>query len=126
MVFIYQSEHYADQDHDAGGDVLDEDNSGDEHAEERDEHVTPELSLNHLKLKPVMCTAHVYSHLVGLPAGVLSADREGAVGEVGLSHNLFDLVHGRDPLGWGAEQLVGQLDCGQLKFACCFDWLSNE
>ena len=61
-----------------------------------------------------MCT--VYSHLVSLPAGVLSADREGAVGEVGLSHNLFDLVHGWDPLRWGAEQLVGQLDCGELEF----------
>ena len=94
-----QSEDNTDEDHDAGGDVLDQHNSGDEDTEEGDAHVSPELSLN---------------DLIRLPAGVLGAHREGAVGEVCLGHNLLHLVHGGDPLGRGAEQLVGQLDRREL------------
>ena len=77
-----QSEDNTDEDHDAGGDVLDQHNSGDEDTEEGDAHVSPELSLN---------------DLVRLPAGVLRAHGEGPVGEVRLSHDLLDPVHGRDP-----------------------------
>ena len=67
------------------------------------------------RANPVLCTVHLYYHLVRLPAGILSAYGEGAVGEVGLSNNLFDLIHGGDPLRGGTEQFVGQLDRGELK-----------
>ena len=67
------------------------------------------------RANPVLCTVHLYYHLVRLPAGILSAYGEGAVGEVGLGHDLFDLVHGGDPLRGGTEQFVGQLDRGELK-----------
>jgi len=83
---IDQGEHHTDEDHNAGGNVLDEEDGGDEHTEQRDEHVAPEFGLD---------------HLVRLPAGILGANGEGAVGEVGLSNNLFDLIHGGDPLRGG-------------------------
>ena len=67
-----------------------------------------------------MCTpVHVNSYLVRLPAGVLCTNREGAVGEVGLGHNLLHLVHGGNPFRWGAEQFVGQLDRGELEISEC-------
>ena len=68
-----------------------------------------------------MCTTvHVYSYLVRLPAGILCTNREGAVGEVGLGHNLLHLVHGGNPFRWGAEQFVGQLDRGELEILECY------
>ena len=78
---------------------MDEEDGGEEHADEGDAHVAPELGLD---------------HLVRLPAGVLRAHREGAVREVCLRHDLLNFVHSGDPLRGGAEQLVGQLDCREL------------
>ena len=48
MIFTYQGEHHTDEDHNAGGNVLDEEDGGDEHTEQRDEHVAPEFGLDHL------------------------------------------------------------------------------
>ena len=72
----------ADEDDDTSGEVLDEDESGDEDTEEREAHVPPELQLD---------------HLVSFPAGILVAHRKCSVGKVGFGNNLFDFIHGWDP-----------------------------
>ena len=80
---IDEREEDTEEDNDTGREVLDENQRCDEDTEEREAHVPPELQLD---------------HLISFPARIFSAHGKCSVGEVCLGHNLFDLVHGRDPL----------------------------
>ena len=80
---IDESDEDTGQHQHTGGQVLNQNQSGEEDAEKRDADVPPEFQLN---------------DLVCLPTGVLSAHREGSIGEVGLGHYLLDLIHCWDPL----------------------------
>ena len=79
---IDESEEDADQDDDAGGDVLDENERCDEDTEEREAHVPPELQLY---------------HLISFPARIVSGHGKCSVGKVGFGNNLFDFVHCWNP-----------------------------
>ena len=79
---IDESEEDADEDNDTGGEVLDQDESCEEDAEQREAHIPPELQLN---------------HLVSFPTSIFSAHGKCSVGKVGFGNNLFNFVHGWNP-----------------------------
>ena len=79
---IDESDEDTGQHQHTGGQVLNQNQSGEEDAEKRDADVPPEFQLN---------------DLVCLPTGVLSSHWEGSIGKVGLGHYLLDLIHCWDP-----------------------------
>ena len=96
---VDESDEDTGEDKNTGGEVLDQNKSGQEDAEKRETEVPPELQLD---------------DLVRLPAGVLGPHWESSIGKVGLCHDLLYFVHCRDPFRWSMEQFVSQLDGGKL------------